>query len=256
MDKKEIKRRIAHEVLIIFGVLLLITLVTKMWPVILLIILVIFVYALRLLFLSVKTVEVIVPGPPEPVVLPSETEQSILQKAFGLLQQRITSALAMRYPNARWVWGAQNALSCFEAGDLLVIALKNAGGYQKAYVRTRNLLFLGLEFETVAMQQRCTPQQESECSDSDTPAESAGYDCSEGTSTNYGLIAYEWVSSHLISINQRFNEEIAKNREELLIPSEELPHPDSWFDICTELKRNGFAEACIREEGIEVNLPL
>jgi len=134
--------------------------------------------------------------------------------------------------------------------------LKNAGGYQKAYVRTRNLLFLGLEFETVAMQQRCTPQQESECSDSDTPAESAGYDCSEGTSTNYGLIAYEWVSSHLISINQRFNEEIAKNREELLIPSEELPHPDSWFDICTELKRNGFAEACIREEGIEVNLPL
>lgn len=256
MDKKEIKRRIAHEVIIIFGCLLLITFITKMWPVILLMILVIFVYALRLLFLSVKTVEVVVPGPPVPVIPPSETERTILQKAFGLLQQRITGALAMRYPNARWVWGTQNAVTCFEVGDSLVIFLKNAGGYQKAFVRTRNLLFLGLEFETVAMQQRCTPQTESECPDSDASADTGGDVRPEGVSTNYGLIAYEWVSAHLISINGRFNEEIAKNREELLIPSDELPHPDSWFDICTELKRNGFSEAVIREDGIEVNLPL
>jgi len=256
MDKKETKRRIAHEVIIIFAVLLVITFITKMWPVILLMILVIFVYALRLLFLSVKTVEVIVPGSPVPVIPLPETEQSILQKAFGLLQQRITSDLAMRYPNARWIWSAQNPRACFEVGDPLGIFLKNAGGYQKAYVITRNLLFLGLEFETVAMQQPCTPQAESECSDSDAPAESAGDESSEGPSTNYGLIAYEWVSANLISINQRFNEEIAKNREELLIPSDELPNPDSWFDICEELKRNGFAEACIREYGIEVNLPL
>lgn len=256
MDKKEIKRRIAHEVIIILGVLLVITFITKMWPVILLMILVIFAYALRLLFLSVKTVEVIVPAPPTSEIPSPETEQSILHKAFGLLQRRITGALAVKYPNARWIWGTQNAMTCFEVGDPLVIFLKNAGGYQKAFVRTRNLLFLGIEFETVATQQPYTPQPEIECVASSAPADIGGDDRVSGTSTDYGLIAYEWVSAHLVSINRRFNEEIAKNREELLIPSDELPHPDSWFDICTELKRNGFAESVIREDGIEVNLAL
>ena len=52
MKDRDFKRRIAYEVLIILGVLALLLFVCRLWPILLLVILGIFVAAIRLLFLS------------------------------------------------------------------------------------------------------------------------------------------------------------------------------------------------------------
>ena len=52
MNKKEWKRRMAYEALILLGLLALLLFITRLWPILLLVILGIFVAALRLLFLS------------------------------------------------------------------------------------------------------------------------------------------------------------------------------------------------------------
>jgi len=211
--------------------------------------------ALKMVFMSVKTVEVIVPGPPLLALPAPETEESILQKAFGLLQRRITDALGEEYPDGRWVWSTQNAIENFKNNDPLIIFLKSASGHQKATVKTRNLLFLSLEYGTAAPEQSSAEQIENENKEPYTSDFVETYDEPEGVTTNYELVAYEWVSSNLISINKRCNEAIADGKSELFIPSEELPHPDSYFDICEELGRNEFKEVLILEGGIELKLP-
>ena len=52
MNDRERKRHYAHEALVILGLLALLMYITRIWPILLLVILGIFVAALRLLFLS------------------------------------------------------------------------------------------------------------------------------------------------------------------------------------------------------------
>ena len=61
MKDKEYKRHMAYEALVLLGLLALLTYITRLWPILLLIILGIFIATLRLLFLSSEKVE-----PPEP----------------------------------------------------------------------------------------------------------------------------------------------------------------------------------------------
>ena len=63
MKDKEYKRHMAYEALVLLGLLALLTYITRLWPILLLIILGIFIATLRLLFLSSKKVE-----PLEPVL--------------------------------------------------------------------------------------------------------------------------------------------------------------------------------------------
>ena len=51
MNKKEFKRHLAYEALVILGVLALLLFICRLWPILLLVILGIFIAALRLLFL-------------------------------------------------------------------------------------------------------------------------------------------------------------------------------------------------------------
>jgi hypothetical protein len=77
---------------------------------------------------------------------------------------------------------------------------------------------------------------------------------SDEAAINYGRLAFEWVDANMADINARYNESIAQSQNEMLIPSDELPHPDSWPDVCVELKRNGFTAADFCEDGIIVNI--
>ena len=61
MNDKNRQRHIAYEVLVILGQLALLTYITRLWPILLLVILGIFVAALRLLFLSSQKVEPVRP---------------------------------------------------------------------------------------------------------------------------------------------------------------------------------------------------
>jgi len=256
----ERKKRIAYEVMIVVGVLVLILMVMSIWPLVLLLIPVIIICALRLLFLKLRTVEVIVPVPPaEPP--PPETEISIIQRAFGLVQRRITEQLALQHPGARWVWSASNAIERFKNNEPLVVLLNSAGGYNKAQVVVHNMLFKGLYFITLdtanppASIPDGMPETEAindldENDDHEMPDDIRDDD----EPVNYGRLAFEWVDINMVEINARYNEAIAQTEKEMLIPAATLPHPDSWPDVCEELKRNGFSVADFCEDGIKVNI--
>ena len=72
---------------------------------------------------------------------------------------------------------------------------------------------------------------------------------------DYALIAYQWAEANLLGLNTRCNDAIAVGHATLLIPAGDLPHPDSWPDVCVELTRNGFTEAVVQADGVLVTIP-
>jgi len=246
MDREK-KRRVAYEVIILMALLALMLFMNSLWPILLLVIVGIFICALRLLFFSVASIRVIEPLPQLPAPPVAETEHTIIGKAFGLLQQQITAKVAEVYPLARWIWGNARPLDDFAAGEGLIILLNNAGGYGKANVLTRNLIFIGLTYIGADTN---LPQPETEMADEDSEEEPIG-----APHVNYGQLAFEWVESCLLEINNRCNEAIAQGKVILLIEAYELPNPDSWLDICQELKHNGISSADIGADGIILTLP-
>ena len=142
MHNKEFKRRIAYEVLVILGTLALLLFICRLWPILLLVILGIFIAALRLLFLSVKRVEKI--PPLLPAVREKPTEQDIQNMTFGAVQQRITELVAADFPQARWVWKTPCAKSGIMEGTEVRILLNRAGGYREAIVVMHGFRVCGL----------------------------------------------------------------------------------------------------------------
>lgn len=266
MDKEK-KRRIAYEIMILMGVLLLLALITRVWPVIFLIFLGILICALRMLFLSFNKATPIKPAEPtataaEPKL---ENEQAIISSAFRLLQVRITENLMARYPGARWVWSTCDAMDHFAHGEELIIMLNSAGGFTKAKVIFNNLLFCSIEY--IGLKDPSSPDSSADLDiepgtgkkpDIDTDDEDVdeyeGPD-EDALPINYERLAFDWVESRLSEINMKTNEAIAKKKKTIFFPSEDLPHPDSWPNICAELKRNGFPSADITEDGINSKLP-
>lgn len=80
MNRKEHKRHMAYEALILLGMLALLTFICRLWPILLLIILGIFVAVIRLLFLSSKTVE-----PIEVQTTVQEPRQFPPKRMYGIL---------------------------------------------------------------------------------------------------------------------------------------------------------------------------
>ena len=91
MQNKEFKRHIAYEVLTILGTLALLLFVCRLWPILLLVILGIFIAAMRLLFLSARKVENI--PPLLPAARPEPTDQDIRDMAFGSMQSSFINIL-------------------------------------------------------------------------------------------------------------------------------------------------------------------
>ena len=248
------KDQIAFEALVILLALAVLTFITSLWPILLLIILGIFIAALRLLFQALRKQKA--PIPAEPAYTPESprrpsTERDVVALAFGVLVRRVNEEVIERYPDARWVWSEPDAMDRFGQGLPLTILLNRAGGFRKASVLTQNLRFINFTFETVKADAPNGPPPEpdmddghidDECPESDVPVD-------------YTLIAFEWVEARLLELNNRSNDAIADGQKTLLIPASELPHPDSWPEVCAELTRNGFDGAVVREDGVEVTLP-
>lgn len=134
MNNKDRKRQIAYEALMILGLLALLTFICRLWPILLLIILGIFVAAIRLLFLSGNRVDPVEPQPLLPAPIPAPTESDLRKLAQSLITSRITTLVLNEYPNARWIWEAPNAFELIELGEEVYILLNRAGGYRKAKV--------------------------------------------------------------------------------------------------------------------------
>lgn len=232
--------------------LALFCLITRLWPLLFLVIPGILIAALRLLFVSAKkTVEAPATDvtPPAPQYL--DTEQDVIRIAFGILQRRITMQIVSSYTSARWVWESPNAMERFKYGLPLTILLSRAGGLRRAIVRVQSLQFTELVYETAQTGRPDEPPPEIDADGDPGCGCVPEYD----EPVDYALIAFQWVESNLLTLNNCCNEAVAENLISLLIPACDLPHPDSWCEVCEELKRNGFAEAVIQDGGIRVQLP-
>lgn len=123
MRDKEKQRHYAYEALHILLLLALLLFITRLWPILLLVILGIFIAALRLLFLSSQKVEpappvLALPEPQEPQV---HTEQDLESIAYQMIQRRISQILEAKYPDVRWIWENPRAKEEIMAGKLCVI---------------------------------------------------------------------------------------------------------------------------------------
>ena len=239
--RKMSKRR---DILTIIGMMILLTFILRMWPILLLMLIGVFFYALWMLFNIDK-----VPKQTEPVpllALPAPvSEETILDTAFSVLQRRITEQVLLLYPNARWVWAVSDARGRFAHGGELSILLNRAGGYRRAEVQVRNLQFCGLRYPSAEQPQQ--PVSEPDPEPVDDPEQ-------ESETVDYGLLAFEWVEANLQALNARCNEVIGCGQDSFRIPAIQLPHGDSWKLICKELLRNGFSAAEPLADGIQVQI--
>lgn len=238
----EYKRKLAYEIIIFLILMAGLMFTVRVWILLFLMILGIFTAALRMLFLRYKAPEIV-----EKVYLPElpsqEIEKDILRRAFALIQIRVTEEVAALYPSAHWRWLTPNPMSAIERNEPVSVILNSAGGYRKIYVSVHNLTFKGLLFEL--------PQRESLRSDNASDPEEAHI---PEQPENYEYLAFEWVDSHLLDLNNRGNEVVGQGKNTLLIPEEELPVKESWQDICSQLTESGFSGASINAKGISVNL--
>ena len=132
----------------------------------------------------------------------------------------------------------------------LTILLSNAGGFKKAAVQAHNLQFRGLLYKTV---KHDAPEEQPPDDEEDTspPEETDG----DVDLIDYSMVAFEWVDKNFLRLNGICNEAAAAGKSVVLIPAGVLPAKASWHELCIELKRIGFAEATVSDNGIQVTLP-
>lgn len=246
MNDKNFKRHMAYEVLVILGLLALLTYMTRLWPILLLIILGIFIATLRLLFLSCKKVETVKPVLALPPPSKPATETDMQSMAYAIIQRRITQILLDKFPEVRWVWENPKAKDDIMIGNPVYVLLNGAGGYRRGRVVIQNLTVMDVVFEEDKPKE--TPPAPNPVPP--VPPAPVEDEDEEETPENFGLIAFQWVEAHVMELNDRCNEAIAEGLSEYLIPADELPVTESWEEICKELVRNDFYGAHCCDEGI------
>lgn len=203
MNKKDQKRHMAYEALVLLGMLALLTFICRLWPILLLIILGIFAAVIRLLFLSSRKIEVIVPFPLLPEPVKEATEKDVQVLAYSVILRRVTELVLSEYPEARWVWEAPNAEKLIRENQEVFILLNRAGGYRRAKVVIRNLQVVGIDYNPQTEEEEATLEPENNVPDSDEEPEVQ----------NYELLAFEWADAHIFELNARCNEAIGENSQ-------------------------------------------
>ena len=255
MRDKEKQRHYAYEALHILLLLALLLFITRLWPILLLVILGIFIAALRLLFLSSQKVEpappvLALPEPQEPQI---HTEQDMQSIAYQMIQCRISQILEAKYPDVRWIWENPRAKEDIMAGNKVYVILNRAGGYRRGLVVIRNLHVFDVIFDAVP--EETPPANDPPPSEPPKPTDpkpTEDGDEEEDIPEDFGLIAFQWVEAHVMDLNEKVNEAIGRKETSFLIPAEDLPVKESWPDICKELARNDLSGATCHENGIQI----
>lgn len=252
MNDRDRKRHMPYEALVMMGLLALLLFITRLWPILLLVILGIFIAMLRRLFLSSKKVE-----PVEPILAlpapkaqhePSETDMKAM--AYVLIQRRITQILEAKYPDVRWIWENPRAQEDIFAGNPVYVILNKAGGYKRGLVLIRNLQVFDIIFDAVPQTDSPAVPTVSDPPKSDPAPQPPEPEEEDEIPEDFGLLAFQWVEAHVIELNDRINEAIGRRETSMLICACELPVRESWVEICKELERNDLTGAVCREDGI------
>lgn len=236
------KNNLAHEALIILGVIGLLTLLCRLWPLLLIVILGVIIVVVRLAFISAKKTEISEKPPTSSAVPKIPTESDVKALAYSVITRRVSELVAMDYPDARWIWESSNARKLIDNGGELYILLNRAGGYKRAKVLISNFTVLGVDY--------LSNQSETESDSKDNDKMPEDNEMEE----NYEFLAFEWVEAHIIELNERCNNAIGHGISEVLISADELPIRESWEDICCELQRADISDVKCVPEGIKINL--
>ena len=234
------------DILTIIAMLALVSFIFRLWPVIILMIVGLFVALVILLLRADAKPEIIEPKQATPIPRPEvrlPDEKDVYTLAYSVIIRRITQLVLEKYPNARWIWEAPNARSLIESGSDVYILLNSAGGYNRAKVNIFNLQVTDIVFGAA--------KEDEFIKEDDTFPETEDID--EDIPENYELIAYEWVNSHIIDLNNRCNEALGENQKHVLITAEELPAKESWMDICKQLQKNEIKNLECVPDGIQIN---
>ena len=248
----------AYEALIVMGLLALLTFITRLWPILLLIILGIFAAVIRLLFLSSKEVKEDRPMQALPAGQTVPNQPDMETMAFMIVQRRITQILRERYPDVRWIWENPGAKEDLFAGRQLYVLLNRAGGYRRGKVMMQGLQVFDVEVQETAQadvpivtEEEPAPSVSADEEPIDgEPAEKEEKSTEAPVREDFGLLAFQWVEAHILDISGQCNEAIASGQHEIFIPENELPVRESWDEICRELSRNELPDTEISETGI------
>lgn len=237
---------IVREVLLLMASLALIVLMCRLWPLLLLMIIGLFVAMIVLLFRATADPKPVEPKPipvtpKEPARIP--TQNDVFALAYSVILRRITELIHEKYPQARWIFESSNARSLIENGDDVYILLNRAGGYNRAKVTIVNLQVIGIVFGT--------PETDDVTDDADADDLD---DTDEELPENYELIAFEWVEAHIMNLNARCNEALGEGKNTILITADELPVRESWIDVCKQLQKNEIENLECVPDGIQINL--
>lgn len=248
MNKKEWLCHVSYEALIILTLLALLTFICRIWPILLLIILGIFIAALRLLFLSVREIQIVQPNEKNPVNPKPVAEADTQSHAFLFITKQVSQLVSSDYPGAKWVWELPNARRLIESGEDVYILLNRAAGYRRAKVIISDQTVESLEYQTLSVPAIVELIQEED--DQDDIKTIVG----EPVPENYDLVAFEWVEKHLMELNNRCNEAIGLGQSDFIVLASELPARESWESICKELKRNELKDVQCTDEGIKIRI--
>ena len=240
MTNKDKKIQRVAKCLSAFGVIALLSLAFRLWPVFILAVFLSAVAGVRYVYLTKKeTVEQAdetVRAPKEKPVTPKK------ENLQDFVTDSINKLMASEYPEEDWIWEYPDPVSRIGKREDVCIILFGSNGFRKAKVVFSGYSATALEFpeETV-----------------DEPTESDLSSQTQSASTvvaDYGLIAFEWTDAHITELNGRCNDAIGRGEKELVLASVELPVRESWDALCEELLRVGVKSAECRENGIAIGL--
>lgn len=232
MNRKNYKKHVAYELLVVLGMSAILLFVCRLWPLLILALLGMLGAAAWLILANRNAEE---PDKPR-ALLPSHEQNETL----GRIQAQISSMVRAEHPNARWIWKAPNAKALVCSGEDASILLNRAGGYREAVVHMSNG-----EVENIEYQLPPEPQK-GETTDEPEPE--------DGEAINYELVAFEWVDANVMALNERCNEGIAQGLSDILLEPAELPERESWPEICRELERNDMDGCQCEDGGIRISL--
>lgn len=247
MKHKEEKGQMTADILILYGLLLLLSFICRVWPVILFAILGLFVVMIRMLFISLrdKLADEYVESDYESTY---ESDQKLIYTKGGLemavfqdMEDQITEFVLSHWKDASWYWESPDARNRIFVGDKVYIRLNHAGGYKRARVIYQGLKVYGLHYGTERNHVSCGEPPEDN-------------DMGELPIVNYSMIAFEWCEAHMADIAERLEKAVEEGKNEIMISLDELPVPESFEDICKEIVRQQNKEAKIMTDGIIIIL--
>lgn len=245
MDKSKMNQ-LAHESLVILGLLLLVLLMTRLWPLFFLGLIGMVILSLRIFYLSIHERETT-----EPLQEPRIQDRQIdhahtLRDSFRELEKDVSQQVRQNHPEARWVWEEACPMERLAQGRPAFILLNKAGGYRRAQVRVTGLQQVELRYEDAVKPAQAGP--------ADCRKQPIHQERNRSQITDQAL-AKEWTDEHIDELNDRCNDAIAQGKEEFLIPLPTLPEPRLWPQVAIALRMQGFAKTSIAEDGIMVFIP-